>query len=89
MSCRVLKRQVEEETINEMVRRAISLGCSRIHGVYLPTKKNGMVQDLYARMGFSLLVDLPERREFELETAGYVTAETQITVVRETAEEFV
>ncbi|MDH3421212.1 MAG: HAD-IIIC family phosphatase, partial [Gammaproteobacteria bacterium] len=35
MSCRVLKRQVEEEVLNELVRRATVNGCAEIVGVYL------------------------------------------------------
>jgi predicted enzyme involved in methoxymalonyl-ACP biosynthesis len=89
MSCRVLKRQVEEETVNEIVRRARTRGCARIRGVYLPTKKNRMVEDLYARMGFSLVADEADRREFELEVAGYRAAETKIAIVREAVEELV
>ena len=54
MSCRVLKRQVEEEVLNELARLAKRKGCVRLDGVYLPTAKNEMVRDFYARMGFSL-----------------------------------
>lgn len=53
MSCRVLKRQVEELTVNEIVRRARERGAARVRGVYLPTAKNGMVKDLYPRFGFT------------------------------------
>ena len=52
MSCRVLKRQVEEEVLNEMVRLARENNCSRLIGQYIPSAKNGMVRDLYTRMGF-------------------------------------
>ncbi len=40
MSCRVLKRQVEEEMLNELTRLAKERGCARLEGVYLPTPKN-------------------------------------------------
>lgn len=52
MSCRVLKRGMEEFTVNEVVRRARSLGITRIVGEYIPTAKNEMVRDLFDRMGF-------------------------------------
>jgi FkbH-like protein len=81
MSCRVLKRQVEEETVNEMVRLARLRGCRRLRGVYLPTKKNGMVRDLYPRMGFSTVLDEPERREFELDLGAYSPIATKIAVI--------
>jgi FkbH-like protein len=82
MSCRVLNRQVEEETVNEMVRLAQLRGCTRIRGVYLPTKKNGMVRDLYSRMGFSVVVDDIDRREFELDVESHTKNSTKITIVR-------
>lgn len=53
MSCRVLKRGVEQETLNEIIRLAKARGCSRIVGKYIPTKKNGMVSELYPSLGFA------------------------------------
>ena len=52
MSCRVLGRQVEEEVINQLSMIAHERGFARIIGEYIPTAKNGMVRDLYQRMGF-------------------------------------
>lgn len=52
MSCRVLKRQVEDFVLNEIVRLAETKNCKRIKGLYLPTAKNGMVSDLYPKLGF-------------------------------------
>jgi len=53
MSCRVLKRGMEEFTVNQMVKGARQRGVERLVGEYLPTPKNGMVKDLYAQMGFT------------------------------------
>lgn len=53
MSCRVLKRGMEEFTVNQMVQRAHALGVKRLIGEYIPTPKNSMVKDLYAQMGFA------------------------------------
>jgi len=52
MSCRVLGRQMEEETLNLVVAQARTLGATRLIGVYRPTAKNGMVRDHYRRLGF-------------------------------------
>jgi FkbH-like protein len=52
MSCRVLGRQVEEATLELIVKQAKLLGARRIAGFYLPTAKNGMVKDHYGRLGF-------------------------------------
>ena len=54
MSCRVLGRGVEEETLNLVVEEARRLGATRLIGEYRPTAKNGMVREHYARLGFTL-----------------------------------
>lgn len=53
MSCRVLKRGMEEYIINHMVRTAAEGGFRTILSEYLPTPKNQMVKDVYEAMGFS------------------------------------
>lgn len=80
MSCRVLKRQVEEEVLNEIVRLAQESGCERIKGVYLPTAKNGMVSDLYPRLGFQTVSASAERSEFELSVLEFMPIPTFINV---------
>jgi FkbH-like protein len=67
MSCRALKRQVEHEAFNELLRLGRQHGLEQIRGVYVPTAKNGMVRDLYTDLGFRCVVDGPHRREFVLQ----------------------
>ena len=57
MSCRVLGRGMEDETLNLVVSEAIRLGATRLVGRYIPSAKNGMVRDHYARLGFSVLTE--------------------------------
>lgn len=52
MSCRVLGRGAEETFIAKLAEAAKSLGCEELRGRYVPTPKNAMVKDLYARFGF-------------------------------------
>ena len=82
MSCRVLKRQVEEEVLNEIVRLARLAGATRIKGVYLPTSKNGMVRDHYAKLGFAPAAsDETGRAEFTLAATSYEFRPTQIQIL--------
>jgi len=53
MSCRVLGRQMEQETLNLIVLQARALGAGRLIGAYCPTPKNGMVRDHYQMLGFA------------------------------------
>jgi FkbH-like protein len=64
MSCRVLKRGMEEFTVNQMVKQAGDRGIRRLVGEYLPTPKNKMVRDLYSQMGFT---DRDGKWELDLE----------------------
>jgi FkbH-like protein len=52
MSCRVLGRRMEELMCGTLMQAARERGLSRLRGSYLPTAKNGMVADLYPRLGF-------------------------------------
>jgi FkbH-like protein len=55
MSCRVLKRGVEEHLRNFLCRTARERGVASIVGEYIPTAKNGLVRDHYAKLGFQLV----------------------------------
>ena len=67
MSCRVLKRGMEEFVINKILQTAAEQGFRKVIGEYLPTPKNGMVQDLYERMGFTRISE----NRFEADPAHF------------------
>ncbi len=52
MSCRVLKRGMEEFVLNTIVNFAKEKGFSSLIGEYLPTAKNEMVKNHYKNLGF-------------------------------------
>jgi FkbH-like protein len=82
MSCRVLGRQVEPTTLNLIARQAARLGARRLIGEYIPTKKNGMVKDHYAKLGFTLIETDPTGGSRNgLDLGRYSPAETFIHVV--------
>jgi FkbH-like protein len=81
MSCRVLGRQVEPTTLNLIAQKANRLGARRLVGEYIPTKKNGMVKDHYAKLGFTVMeTDSAGGSRAVLDLAGYTPAETFIPV---------
>lgn len=53
MSCRVLKRGMEDFTLNTIVDTARNNGYKYVVGEYIPTAKNQMVADHYERLGFT------------------------------------
>lgn len=52
MSCRVLKRGLENFVLNTIVERANNAGYHKIIGEYIPTTKNKMVEQHYQNLGF-------------------------------------
>ena len=80
MSCRVLKRQVEETALNELCKRSQSKGCTHLNGVYLATPKNDMVRDFYPRMGFETRSANETRGEYFLDLGSYQPRSTKITI---------
>jgi FkbH-like protein len=81
MSCRVLGRQVEPTTLNLIAQEAQMLGARRLVGEYIPTKKNGMVKDHYAKLGFTVMErdDTGGNRNI-IDLASFKPAETFIHV---------
>lgn len=79
MSCRVLKRGMENFTLNTMVECARKKGFKRIIGEYLPTPKNKMVEQHYPNLGFSLSDEDSDGAKYVLDVESYQPRECYIT----------
>ena len=77
MSCRVLKRGMEDFTLNTMVEAAREKGYKRIVGEYLPTPKNKMVVNHYPSLGFQKLEGTPTA-QYVLDVEQYQPRENYI-----------
>ena len=77
MSCRVLKRGMEDFTLNTMVEAAREKGYRRIIGEYLPTPKNKMVENHYPSLGFQKLEGTPTA-QYVLDVGQYQPRENYI-----------
>lgn len=53
MSCRVLGRKVEYMVLREILVHARAGGIHKLHGTYHPTERNKLVEDHYAKLGFT------------------------------------
>lgn len=72
MSCRVLKRDMEDTMMNVLVGEAKKCDASKIIGHYYPTAKNVMVKDFYGTMGFvKVNEDSNGNVEWELDVDHY------------------
>lgn len=52
MSCRVLKREMELSMFDALLEECLARGIRRIVGVYIPSKKNRVVEGHYSGLGF-------------------------------------
>lgn len=71
MSCRVLKRGLEENMLDILTAKAIEAGCTKLIGYYYPTQKNKMVAGLYESFGFSMVGNDDDGTVWELSLDSY------------------
>ena len=82
MSCRVLKRDMEQAMLDVLLHKASKKGIKEIRGYYYPTKKNKMVKDLYTDFGFTKLTEDEEgNSSFTLSVEGYKDQNRYIELV--------
>ena len=74
MSCRVLKRGMEEFILDEIIRTAEENGFKKVIGEYIRTPKNNMVSELYKKMGFHEV----EKDRYEVNVTEYEKHKTYI-----------
>jgi len=77
MSCRVLKRGMENFVLNTIVKEVKKKGSEKITGEYIPTLKNGIVENHYSNLGFNKVSD-SEKGMWELNLNDYKELKTFI-----------
>jgi FkbH-like protein len=70
MSCRVLKRGMENFTLNTIINFAKENGFKKIIGEYISTPKNKMVENHYQELGFSTIYS-DDQKLYELEVDNF------------------
>jgi FkbH-like protein len=82
MSCRVLGRRVEELVLAAVAEAARKAGASRLKGTYIPTKKNGLVVEHFAKLGFTRTGDVPDGgTTWVLDLSNYVAPELPMQII--------
>ena len=83
MSCRVLKRGMEDAMLDTLAADAKAKGIKSIIGYYYPTPKNGMVKDFYQRMGFAFRSgDDAGNTVWELDLSAYAPKDPYMEIQR-------
>lgn len=70
MSCRVFSRGMEDFIFAVLWKVAKNHGSRWLEGRYLPTMKNGIVADLYARLGGTLVESLDKEKRWRFDLAA-------------------
>lgn len=73
MSCRVLLRGVESFALDRLISIAKTRSCTILEGAYIPTEKNGMVQDHFSKLGFEFLGQNGSTTSWQLNLAGDIS----------------
>jgi FkbH-like protein len=80
MSCRVLKRRIEELMLFVLVGAARARGMKRIRGTFVSTQKNAMVQGHYHALGFEWLSDFEGGSHWILDLDCYRSPELPVII---------
>ncbi|MBV8059944.1 MAG: HAD family hydrolase [Alphaproteobacteria bacterium] len=78
MSCRVLKRGVEDYLMSHLFSECAQRGLKGIRGEYIPSAKNAMVKDFYKQFGFTLVASDGGKDIWYLDAAQYTPRPTFI-----------
>ncbi len=82
MSCRVLKRGVEQYIMNFIFEEARARGLAMVRGEYIPTAKNGMVRDFFEQFGFLKTHENVEGQSiWTLDTNAYLHSTTFVKAI--------
>ena len=83
MSCRVLKRGMEDAMMDTVMEEAAARGIKTVYGYYYPTAKNGMVREFYGSFGFAKIdEDEQGNTTWKLDVAAYTPRHPHMKIER-------
>lgn len=77
MSCRVLKKTVENYTAYKIIEVSQKRGSKIIKAEFIQSKKNGMVSDLYDQLGFECVATSENSKKYVLEESQLKAYQTK------------
>jgi len=81
MSCRVIKRRVEEAICDKLLDEAKDRKARYIRGIFRPTEKNKLVKEHYKALGFTEVESTSEYDVWELDIEQYTSKKPPIEVL--------
>lgn len=80
MSCRVLKRDIEKATLNEIIKISNKNKIKTIIGKYYPTAKNNLVKEHYSSLGFTNIIQNIDYSSWNIQVESYKPYKTMIDI---------
>ncbi len=80
MSCRVLKRNLEDHVMNYVIKWSKTNSIEKVVGKFIDSTKNSMVRDFYKERGFVLVKEDGKQTIWSLKITDYVFAHELIKV---------
>lgn len=80
MSCRVLKRGMEDVMMDVLMEEARERGIEVVYGYYYPTTKNGMVKEFFKQMGFEIVAKNKDRDVWVMNVGDYAKRNKHIKI---------
>jgi FkbH-like protein len=71
MSCRVIGRNIEYVFIDQVIKYLESMGVKTVNSKYIKTTKNSQVSNFYDKLGFSILQEKDNLKEYSLDLINY------------------
>jgi FkbH-like protein len=85
MSCRIIGRNIEFVYVSHIIKDLANKGYQTLTAVYIPTKKNGQVEDFYDKIGFNLIENINGTKyyslnisDFESKKVNYIKINTEL-----------
>lgn len=71
MSCRIIGRNIEFVYVSHIIKDLANKGYQTLTAVYIPTKKNGQVEDFYDKIGFNLIENINGTKYYSLNISDF------------------
>lgn len=78
MSCRILNRTLENFILNQIIDFCKKKKILNLNGIYIPTKKNVLVKNLYNKLSFNLVNKKKNAINYTLNVCNYKSKNTYI-----------
>lgn len=83
MSCRVFKRHFEFAVFDYFVQQCAKRGITTVKAKYIPTAKNVIIKDFYEELGFTLVKESDEGKEYTYTIPADYTNKNEVIDMKE------